>query len=381
MFSLPARSMCFTFFLTNTIFIIWKISSYCYLYPYFLAALYLNKTFFPEKILTCSKVPLSDEILMYFFLFIRSSDFCPTVDAHVTKHLFEKVIGNKGLRKNKTRLLVTHRITFLPQADEIFVLRDGKIYQSGTFMLSFTRSISSVDAETSAIAIVKHHTIGKVNIKNPLNNHNTALRYIGHFSNHFILASKLVLCIAVVEGSRGIHEQILSRLIREPMSFFDFTPTGRILNRFTRDIEAADTAMSFSKQQLLMRVFNSITVVIIIIKEAPFLVIMINILALVYIFIQYNFTTILRRQIDGVTPYQETDQFSEKLFKLEIWVQHFTKFLHVSSQVLNIFDFGHQTIMVIGGVTWRFTSHLQISLQQVNVSVLFLPGKEKKSKW
>ncbi len=31
------------------------------------------------------------------------------VDAHVGSHIFEKVIGPKGLLKDKTRVLVTHR--------------------------------------------------------------------------------------------------------------------------------------------------------------------------------------------------------------------------------------------------------------------------------
>jgi ABC-type multidrug transport system fused ATPase/permease subunit len=31
------------------------------------------------------------------------------VDAHVGSHIFEKVIGPKGLLKDKTRILVTHR--------------------------------------------------------------------------------------------------------------------------------------------------------------------------------------------------------------------------------------------------------------------------------
>jgi ABC-type nitrate/sulfonate/bicarbonate transport system ATPase subunit len=44
------------------------------------------------------------------------------VDAHVGKHLFDKVIGPKGLLKNKTRLLVTHGVKYLPIVDRIVVL-------------------------------------------------------------------------------------------------------------------------------------------------------------------------------------------------------------------------------------------------------------------
>ncbi|OQV17380.1 putative Canalicular multispecific organic anion transporter 2 [Hypsibius exemplaris] len=37
------------------------------------------------------------------------------VDAHVGKHIFENVIGPNGVLKNKTRILVTHGIGFLPR--------------------------------------------------------------------------------------------------------------------------------------------------------------------------------------------------------------------------------------------------------------------------
>uniref|UniRef100_A0AAG5CWY7 ABC-type glutathione-S-conjugate transporter n=1 Tax=Anopheles atroparvus TaxID=41427 RepID=A0AAG5CWY7_ANOAO len=56
------------------------------------------------------------------------------VDSHVGKHIFEQVIGtNGGLLANKTRVLVTHGITYLPNTDKIFVLREGEISESGTY--------------------------------------------------------------------------------------------------------------------------------------------------------------------------------------------------------------------------------------------------------
>lgn len=55
------------------------------------------------------------------------------VDSHVGKHIFEKVIGPKGLLNGKTRVLVTHGITYLPQTDKIVVLKDGEISEIGTY--------------------------------------------------------------------------------------------------------------------------------------------------------------------------------------------------------------------------------------------------------
>ena len=55
------------------------------------------------------------------------------VDAHVGKHLFDEVIGPGGLLQNKTRLLVTHSVRYLPAMDKIVVLKDGRISEAGTY--------------------------------------------------------------------------------------------------------------------------------------------------------------------------------------------------------------------------------------------------------
>ena len=56
------------------------------------------------------------------------------VDAHVGKHIFQKVIGPGGILKKKTRVLVTHGIGYLPQVDDIVVLKDGKVSEQGTYV-------------------------------------------------------------------------------------------------------------------------------------------------------------------------------------------------------------------------------------------------------
>ncbi|CAG0905809.1 unnamed protein product, partial [Darwinula stevensoni] len=55
------------------------------------------------------------------------------VDSHVGKHLFQQVIGPEGLLNSKTRVLVTHGITHLPQTDLIIMMKDGKIIEAGGY--------------------------------------------------------------------------------------------------------------------------------------------------------------------------------------------------------------------------------------------------------
>ncbi|XP_069695544.1 multidrug resistance-associated protein 1 isoform X5 [Periplaneta americana] len=55
------------------------------------------------------------------------------VDSHVGKHIFENVIGHTGMLHRKTRVLVTHGITYLPDVDIIVVLKDGEVTELGTY--------------------------------------------------------------------------------------------------------------------------------------------------------------------------------------------------------------------------------------------------------
>ncbi|KAF1002288.1 putative ABC transporter C family member 15 [Apium graveolens] len=53
------------------------------------------------------------------------------VDAHTGRQLFEECL--MGILKEKTILYVTHQVEFLPAADLILVMQDGRIAQAGTF--------------------------------------------------------------------------------------------------------------------------------------------------------------------------------------------------------------------------------------------------------
>ncbi|CAG5115398.1 unnamed protein product [Candidula unifasciata] len=54
-----------------------------------------------------------------------------SVDSHVGLHIFQRCI--KDFLREKTVILVTHQLQYLKQVDRILVLRDGSIYDSGTY--------------------------------------------------------------------------------------------------------------------------------------------------------------------------------------------------------------------------------------------------------
>ncbi|XP_061182252.1 multidrug resistance-associated protein 1-like isoform X3 [Saccostrea echinata] len=67
------------------------------------------------------------------------------VDAHVGKHIFENVIGPNSCLKNKTRILVTHGLGFLPYADLIVTVNEGEVSEVGTFHELMNRSTAFSD--------------------------------------------------------------------------------------------------------------------------------------------------------------------------------------------------------------------------------------------
>lgn len=61
-----------------------------------------------------------------------------SVDAHVGRSIFENVI--KGILSEKTRLLVTHSLIYLKHCNQIIVMKDGKISESGGYEKLMKRS-------------------------------------------------------------------------------------------------------------------------------------------------------------------------------------------------------------------------------------------------
>lgn len=67
---------------------------------------------------------------------------------------------------------------------------------------------------------------------------------IGISSSVLSLGSQMVLKLYCgLRSSRKLHDDSFSALMRSPLSFFELTPTGQILNRFSRDIFVIDEVL------------------------------------------------------------------------------------------------------------------------------------------
>ncbi len=81
--------------------------------------------------------------------------------------------------------------------------------------------------------------------------------------------SDLNLFWSCLTASQKIHDSSFSNLLRGTMHFFDTTPIGRILNRYSKDVDTLDNSMPFAMEQLVIYSLQSLSIFVAIAVVAP----------------------------------------------------------------------------------------------------------------
>uniref|UniRef100_A0A8C2H4Q5 ABC-type glutathione-S-conjugate transporter n=1 Tax=Cyprinus carpio TaxID=7962 RepID=A0A8C2H4Q5_CYPCA len=362
------------------------------------------------------------------------------VDAHVAKHIFDKVIGPEGALKGKTRILVTHGISFLPQVDNILVMVDGRVSEMGSYQdllkqngafAEFLRNYSLEDIiedDEVTVSLVDDDEEEEFP-EDALSNHtdmvdnepvvNEArrqfMRYtcifnasrsvscfvtsaftskfecflvmscvlcvlqvkfkvyweyakaVGPFLSLFIcflygcqsasaiganfwlsewtndaqhnrtqdqvsmrvgvyaalgisqgvlvMFSSFTLALGKIQAARKLHQTLLDNKFHTPQSFFDTTPIGRIINRFSKDIYVIDEVLPSTILMFLGTFFASVSTMIVIICSTPIFALVIGPLALIYVFVQrfYVATSRQLKRLESVSRSPIYSHFSETI--------------------------------------------------------------------
>ncbi|KAL6604391.1 hypothetical protein LY90DRAFT_663298 [Neocallimastix californiae] len=87
-------------------------------------------------------------------------------------------------------------------------------------------------------------------------------------------------------ASKRIHRDAISRVIRAPISFFDTTPLGRIINRFSKDQDSLDGMLFMAIQGLINSVATTITTLCFMLYAAPIFGVALIPLLILYYFVQ-----------------------------------------------------------------------------------------------
>uniref|UniRef100_U3CT39 Multidrug resistance-associated protein 1 n=1 Tax=Callithrix jacchus TaxID=9483 RepID=U3CT39_CALJA len=367
------------------------------------------------------------------------------VDAHVGKHIFENVIGPKGMLKNKTRILVTHGMSYLPQVDIIIVMSGGKISEMGSYQellardgafAEFLRTYASAeqeqDPEDNGVTgisspgkeakqmengLLVTDRVGK-QLQRQLSSsssysgdisrcHNSTtelqkaeakkeetwklmeadkaqtgqvklsvywdyMKAIGLFvsflsiflfmcnhmaslaSNYWlslwtddpivngtqehtkvrlsvygalgisqgiaVFGYSMAVSIGGIFASRHLHLDLLDNVLRSPMSFFERTPSGNLVNRFSKELDTVDSMIPQVIKMFMGSLFNVIGACIIILLATPIAAVIIPPLGLIYFFVQrfYVATSRQLKRLESVSRSPVYSHFNETLLGVSI---------------------------------------------------------------
>ncbi|MED6244508.1 hypothetical protein ATANTOWER_013762, partial [Ataeniobius toweri] len=248
------------------------------------------------------------------------------VDTCVGSHIFSRAI--QGAAKGKTVLFVTHQLQYLPECDDVILMKDGQIVEHGNHaqLMSKERDYATLFSSMQQENVVKENLKNKqrregvktpdsaagvacVGLKVESNNReqlikveekgsgavsciafsnwwlshwirqgggNTSLisanetmesnsmrlnPHIQYYSTVYVISMAAALFLKTVRGlvfvkctvkaASALHDKLFSRLLLSPMRFFDTTPLGRILTRFSRDMDEVDVRLTMQAEMLL----------------------------------------------------------------------------------------------------------------------------------
>lgn len=100
------------------------------------------------------------------------------------------------------------------------------------------------------------------------------------------MISSFTLAMGNIGAARKLHHNLLLNKLHTPQSFFDTTPIGRIINRFSKDIYVIDEALPATVLMLLGTAFVSLSTIIVIVSSTPIFLVVIVPLAFIYVFVQ-----------------------------------------------------------------------------------------------
>ncbi|EGG21172.1 ABC transporter C family protein [Cavenderia fasciculata] len=118
-----------------------------------------------------------------------------------------------------------------------------------------------------------------------------------------------------VKAGLVLHNQLFKALLRAPMWFFDTTPLGRIINRFTRDLDGIDNLLAPALSQYLVFFTTVVATLIIISIITPFLLVPLAPIIIIYYILQYfyRFTSRELQRLESISRSPIFAHFGETL--------------------------------------------------------------------
>ncbi|KAF9194091.1 hypothetical protein BGZ51_001070 [Haplosporangium sp. Z 767] len=96
------------------------------------------------------------------------------------------------------------------------------------------------------------------------------------------IVGSFMMVLAVIKSSRLLHDRAFLSVLYSPMSFFDTTPMGRILNRFSKDIDTIDSTLMNALNSFLITITGIVSVLVLSAVFLPWMIPVMVLLTLIY---------------------------------------------------------------------------------------------------
>ena len=89
----------------------------------------------------------------------------------------------------------------------------------------------------------------------------------------------------MVQASRLFHNRMLKSILRSPMLFFDTTPIGRIVNRFSSDVDVMDDRLLQNFRIWAIQIFSLLATIVVVCLNTPYFITVLVPVMGVYLFL------------------------------------------------------------------------------------------------
>ena len=130
-------------------------------------------------------------------------------------------------------------------------------------------------------------------------------------SSIFVLCRELWWRHGAVNAPRIIYDKMLDSVLHAPMSFFDTTPVGRIINRFTKDSQELDFTLPMAANQVISLFCTQLGSMIAMCVILPYFSPIVAVVLLGLFFVQPTVATVVLRRLSSSTAGPVSSLFSE----------------------------------------------------------------------
>eukprot|EP00210_Caulerpa_lentillifera_P000997 g960.t1 len=127
--------------------------------------------------------------------------------------------------------------------------------------------------------------------------------------------ASLLLFVLLIRGSTHIHGLMTKKVLHAPLCFFHTNPSGRILNRFSKDMGMQDDELPFIINEILRDITQIVGTLVLVCLALPYVVLAFPFFVYIFVKIRRRYVTTSReiKRYDGITRSPVYAMFSSNL--------------------------------------------------------------------